>query len=116
MNYERKSAVLIKALKWLSTDKIKAIENREEHLHKVVRIYNTIDHLAKVERRNRKRRNTMAKQQNEIPAKRQKLDYAAQEETLAYKQEVDEMFNSIPIKRIRFKRKYLRLQHNYSSS
>ena len=93
MNYERKSAVLIKALKWLSRDKIKAIENREEHLHKVVRIYNTIDHLAKVERRSRKRRNTMARQ-NEIPAKRQKLDEAAQEEMLAYKQEVDEMFNS----------------------
>ena len=70
MNYERKSAVLIKALKWLSRDKIKAIENREEHLHKVVRIYNTIDHLAKVDRRSRKRRNTMARQ-NEIPAKRQ---------------------------------------------
>ena len=93
MNYERKSAVLIKALKWLSRDKIKAIENREEHLHKVMRIYNTIDHLAKVERRSRKRRNTMARQ-NEIQAKRQKLDEAAQEEMLAYKQEVDEMFNS----------------------
>ena len=43
-----------------------------------------------MERISRKRRNTMARQ-NEIPAKWQKLDEAAQEEMLAYKQEVDEM-------------------------
>ena len=85
-DYERKTGLLLKALKWLSRDKIKAIKHKEEHLRKVVCIYSTIDHLAEIERRSRKRRKVNAM---EGQHKRQRLD----EEKTPYKQEVDEMFN-----------------------
>ena len=70
----------------ITRDKIKAIKHKEEHLHKVVCIYSTIDHLAEIERRSRKRRKVNAM---EGQHKRQRLD----EEKTPYKQEVDEMFN-----------------------
>ena len=91
------SALQLKALRMLSEDKIQAIKHNEKHLNKVVCIYNTINLLTAVERKNRMRRNTdsIAKQQNEIPPKRPRLDGAAPEEKDEYKEEVDAIFNDL---------------------
>ena len=91
------SALQLKALIMLSDDKIQSIERKEKHLNKVVCIYNTIDLLAAMERRMRKRRNTdsMARQQRDNPPKRSRLDDVAPEEEDVFKEEVDELFKDL---------------------
>ena len=89
---DTESALQLKALIMLSEDKIQSIERKEKHLHKVVCIYNTIDLLAAMERRMRKRRNTdsMTRQQRDNPPKRSRLSGATTEE-----EEVDELFKDL---------------------
>ena len=91
------SALQLKALIMLSDDKIQSIERKEKHLNRVVCIYNTIDLLAAMERRLRKRRNTdaMTRQQRENPSKTPRLGGATTEEEDVFKEEVDELFKDL---------------------
>ena len=83
---ENESALQVKALRCLSENKLDGMENKLEHIHKALCIYNTLELLAKVKRGNRKRRCT---QQNDIPPKRQRMDSADKEDKDAYQQELD---------------------------
>ena len=91
--HEADFALQLKALRRLSEDKLDAIKYKKEHLLKVICLYNTLDLLAEIRRRNRKRRHTNSLETQQLPPKRPRLDHAAQQENDVYKQELDEMFN-----------------------
>ena len=93
--HEEDFALQLKALRRLSEDKLDAIKYKKEHLLKVICLYNTLDLLAEIRRRNRKRRHTNSLETQQLPPKRPRLDRAAQQENDVYKQELDEMFNDL---------------------
>ena len=93
--HEEDFALQLKALRRLSEDKLDAIKYMKEHLLKVICLYNTLDLLAEIRRRNRKRRHSNSLGTQQIPSKRPRLDRAEQQENDVYKQELDEMFNDL---------------------
>ena len=78
--HEEDTALQLRALRRLSEDKLDAITHKKEHIHKVTCLYNTLDLLAEIRRRNRKRHYTNSLETQQTPSKKPKLDRAGQEE------------------------------------
>lgn len=71
---EEDFALQINALTRLSEDKLDAIKYKKEHLHKATCLYNTLDLLDEIRRRNKKRRHTNSMETQQIPPKKPRLD------------------------------------------